>query len=310
MQFSHFDLNLLRSLDALLAERNVTRASERLFVTQQAMSGALRRLREHFENELLVRVGRQMELTPLARSLALPVRDALLKVESALNTQPSFDPRTAKGTVRVAMSDYTSLVLLPRLMRVLAAEAPNIIVRVEAYSDLSFRRLDSGDLDFCVAVSDRSLYSDYLPSGEIRAQGLFHDDFVCVVDRLHPAAKKMSLKTYRSAQHNVVQFGRGIRTLVERGWEQTGFHAHIAATAPSFATLIFMLPGTRLVATAQRRLAKALASPLRLRVLECPIALEPLREDLTWHARNDEDPTHIYLRGAFRKASERLDTKH
>ncbi len=94
MQFSHFDLNLLRSLDALLAERNVTRASERLFVTQQAMSGALRRLREHFENELLVRVGRQMELTPLARSLALPVRDALLKVETAVNTQPSFDPRT------------------------------------------------------------------------------------------------------------------------------------------------------------------------------------------------------------------------
>jgi len=86
MQLSHFDLNLLRSLDALLAERNVTRASERLFVTQQAMSGALRRLREHFENELLVRVGRQMELTPLARSLAHPVREALLKVESALNT--------------------------------------------------------------------------------------------------------------------------------------------------------------------------------------------------------------------------------
>jgi|SRR5882724_2574913 len=309
MQFSHFDLNLLRSLDALLTERNVTRASERLFVTQQAMSGALRRLREHFENELLVRVGREMELTPLARSLMLPVREALLKVEAALNTQPNFDPGTAKGTVRVAMSDYASLVLLPRLMQILAAEAPNFTVRVEAYSDLSFRRLDSGDLDFCVTVSDRSLYSDYLPSGEIRAEGLFHDDFVCVVDRHHPAGTKMSLNTYRSAQHNVVRFGRGIRTLVERGWEQVGFDAHIAATAPSFATLIFMLPGTQLVATAQRRLAKALATPLRLRVLACPIALEPLREDLMWHARNDEDPTHIYLRGAFRKASERLDTK-
>src|SRR5882724_11432730 len=176
MQFSHFDLNLLRSLDALLAERNVTRASERLFVTQQAMSGALRRLRGHFENELLVRVGRQMELTPLARSLAHPVREALLKVETALNTQPSFDPGTAKGTVRVAMSDYASLVLLPRLMQILAAEAPKLTVQVEAYNDLSFPRLDSGDLDFCVTVSERSLYSDNFPNGEIRAQGLFHDD--------------------------------------------------------------------------------------------------------------------------------------
>jgi LysR family nod box-dependent transcriptional activator len=310
MQFSHFDLNLLRSLDALLAERNVTRASERLFVTQQAMSGALRRLREHFENELLVRVGRRMELTPLARSLALPVRETLLKAETALNTRPSFDPGTAKGTVRVAMSDYTSLVLLPRLMQILAAEAPNFTVRVEAYSDLSFRRLDSGDLDFCVTVSDRNLYRDYFPSDEMRAEALFHDDFVCVVDRRHPAATKMSLKTYRSALHNVVRFGPGIRTLVERGWEQIGFDAHIAATAPSFATLIYMLPGTQLVATAQRRLANALAAPLRLRVVKCPIALESLREDLMWHARNEEDPSHIYLRGAFRKATETLDMAH
>jgi LysR family nod box-dependent transcriptional activator len=309
MQFSHFDLNLLRSLDALLAERNVTRASERLFVTQQAMSGALRRLREHFENELLVRIGRQMELTPLARSLALPVREALLKAETAFNTRPSFDPATAKGAVRVSMSDYTSLVLLPRFMQILAAEAPNFVVRVEAYSDLSFRRLDSGDLDFCITVSDRSLYRDYFPSDDIRAEALFHDDFVCVVDRRHPSAAQMSLKTYRSAQHNVVRFGSGIRTVVERGWERIGFDAHIAATVPSFATLIYMLPGTQLVATAQRRLAKVLAARLRLRVLKCPIALESLREDLMWHARNDADPAHVYLRGAFRKAAERLDAK-
>jgi DNA-binding transcriptional LysR family regulator len=309
MQFSHFDLNLLRSLDALLVERNVTRASERLFVTQQAMSGALRRLREHFENELLVRVGRQMELTPLARSLALPVREALLKAEAAFNTQPSFDPETAKGAVRVAMSDYTSLVLLPRFMQILAAEAPNFTVRLEAYSDLSFRRLDSGDLDFCITVSDRNLYRDYFPSEEIRTEVLFHDDFVCVVDRRHPSAARMSLKAYRSAQHNVVRFGSGIRTLVERGWEQIGFDAHIAATVPSFATQIYMLPGTQLVATAQRRLAKVLAARLGLSVLKCPIALESLREDLMWHSRNDADPTHLYLRGAFRKAAERLDAK-
>jgi LysR family transcriptional regulator, nod-box dependent transcriptional activator len=250
-----------------------------------------------------------MELTPLARSLALPVREALLKAETAFNTQPSFDPATTKGAVRVAMSDYTSLVLLPRFMQILAAEAPNLTVRLEAYSDLSFRRLDSGDLDFCITVSDRKLYPDYFPSDEIRTEALFHDDFVCVVDRRHPSAAKMSLKAYRSAQHNVVRFGSGIRTLVERGWEQIGFDAHIAATVPSFATLIYMLPGTQLVATAQRRLANVLAARLQLRVLKCPIALESLREDLMWHSRNDAELAHIYLRDAFRKAAERLDAK-
>jgi len=119
-------------------------------------------------------------------------------------------------------------------MQILAAEAPNFTVRIEAYSELSFRRLDSGRSRFlCHPYSDRNLYRDYFPSDEIRAEALFHDDFVCVVDRPHPAATKMSLKTYRSAQHNVVRFGPGIRTLVERGWEQIGFDAHIAATVPS-----------------------------------------------------------------------------
>lgn len=309
-QFSHFDLNLLRALDALLAERNVTRAAERLFITQQAMSGALRRLRDYFDDELLVRVGRHFEVTPLAHSLVIPVREALLRVEAALATQPSFDPACATRTVRLAISDYASLVLLPRLMSLLAVEAPNVTMRVETLSSSSFRRLEHGDLDFCVTVPHWGLYNDYGPSGDIQTEELFDDDFVCVVDRRHHPAPTMTLEAYRAAKHNVVRFGNGIETLVEHSWRQAQFEANIAATAPSFSALMFMVPGTPLVATAQRRLASTLAPSLRLKVLECPVPVPLLNEHMMWHSRNDSDPAHCYLRETFRKLAEKLDSYH
>lgn len=310
LQLTHFDLNLLRALDALLAERNVTRAAERLFVTQQAMSGALRRLRDFFDDELLVRVGRHFEPTPLARSLMVPVRDALLKVEAALLTQPDFDPASARRNLRIAMSDYASLVLLPRLIGLLANEAPHVRVRVETINDTSFRRLDHGDLDFCVTVDEWGLYHDSGPSADVRSELLFEDDFVCVVDRRHHPAKTMTIDAYRAARHNVVGFGRGIETLVERAWKAAGFVPEVAATAPSFSTLIFMVPGTPLVATAQRRLVQTLAGSSRLHMLECPMPIGLLHEHMMWHARNQADPAHVYFRSIFRKASQKLGSSH
>lgn len=310
MQLGHFDLNLLRALDALLAECNVTRAAERLFVTQQAMSGALRRLRDAFDDELLVRVGRHFELTPLGRSLLVPVRDALLKVEAALMTQPGFDPATARRNLRIAMSDYASLVLLPRLVALLSAEAPHVGVRVEAINDTSFGRLEHGDLDFCVTVSEWDLYHDSGPGPDVRTELLFEDDFVCVVDRRHHPAETMTIDAYRAAQHNVVGFGRGIETLVERSWKAAGFAPWVNATAPSFSTLVFMVPGTPLVATAQRRLVRTLVQSPRLRVLECPMPIASLHEHMMWHARNEADPAHVYFRSIFRKAVQKLDSNH
>ena len=308
MQFNHFDLNLLRTLDVLLSERNVTRTAERLFVTQQATSGALRRLRDFFDDQLLVRVGRHFELTPLARSLVVPVREALLRVEAALGTQPGFEPSQSTRTIRLAMSDYASLVVLPRLMSLLAAEAPKVTMRVETLSSASFKRLEQGDVDLCITVPHWGLYHDYGPSAEILTEALFDDDFICVVDRRHHPATEMTLPAYRAARHNVVRFGNGIETLVEHGWRQSNFEATIAATAPSFSALMFMVPGTPLVATAQRRLAKTLAPSLRLKTLECPVAIPRLEEHIMWHRRNHDDPAHLYLRDAFRRLVKKLDS--
>ena len=308
MQISRFDLNLLRSLDALLAHQNVTRAAEQQFVTQQAMSGALHRLREHFEDELLTRVGRRFELTPLAKSLARPVREALLASQAALDTRPSFNPATARRTCRIAMSDYASLVLLPRFLRRLAAEAPNISCHVEQLAEEGFDRVESGDLDFCLAADDWRLYANYRPSASIQSRSLFHDDFVCVTDVHHPTVgDELSLEAFKALPHNLVRFGRGITTIIEQAWVTAGLELNVAATSPSFSGLLFMLPGTSLVATAQRRLALALAPSLGLRVFKSPIAIPPLQENMTWHGRNAQDPGHAFLRRVLTEAAADLD---
>src|SRR5260370_7621762 len=126
MNLKSFDLNLLRSLDALLSERSVTRAADRVCVSQPTMSGSLQRLREYFEDQLLIRVGREMELTPLARSMAASVRDLLQSIQSTLDIKPSFAPATARRTFSTSMSDYAATTLLPPPLARLATYGPPI----------------------------------------------------------------------------------------------------------------------------------------------------------------------------------------
>lgn len=308
MDLSRFDLNLLKALDVLLEERNVTRAAERLFITQQAASGALQRLRRHFDDDLLSPIGRRLEPTPLAVSLTIPVREALLAAKAALDTRPSFDPQTAKGNCRIAMTDYSLLVVMPQFLRRLSAEAPRMRCIIEPLSKNSFDRLDMGDLDFCLAAHDVRLYGSHRPGKFIHSQPMFEDDFVCVVDpRNIDISKGMPLSLYRRLRHNSVAFGDGMSSIVEKAWSASKVEYDVAITASSFSSLIFMLPGTPLVATAQRRLANTLVPRLSLAIVECPLKLPKLYESLMWHERIEQDPVHAYLRRTMEAAVGDLD---
>jgi LysR family nod box-dependent transcriptional activator len=307
MQFGNFDLNLLRTLDALLVEKSVTRAAERLCISQPAMSGALQRLRDYFKDQLLIRMGRDMELTPLAESLASPVRAALLQIQATLATRPNFDPSVARRQFHVAMSDYASLVLMPPVLRRLAAEAPYMTCHVEMLTDASFSRVETGDLDFFATVENWHLFRRDGMALELKMRRLFADDFVCVVDSSHPTiGERLTIEQYRTLPHISVRFGHRLITLVEQAWKLAELDINVAATGPSFSALLFMLRGTNMIATVQRRFAATLAATLPLRVLECPFPVEPLQEILMWHARSEFDPGHQYLRQVFLEAAKAL----
>lgn len=310
MSKPHFDLNLLRALDALLTERNVTRAAVRQFVTQQAMSGTLAKLRAHFGDELLIRIGRRFELTPLGRSLVDPVREALLHAEAALATQPFFDPSSARRVMHIAMSDYASLVILPRFLQRLQRTAPFITCHFHRLDQHSLAAIIAGELDMCITAGDWTLYPEFRRAADVRTQRMFHDEFVCAVDKNHADVRKaMSLDLYSRLPHVATRLGPGIQTVVEQGWAAAQLPLTIAATAPNFSSVLFMLPGTQLVGTVQRRLCDVLAPSLGLATYECPIPIKPLEEVLIWHGRQDTAPGHKYVRDAFLTVARDLESR-
>ncbi|MEG3179072.1 LysR family transcriptional regulator [Sphingomonas sp. LT1P40] len=305
-----FDLNLLRALDMLLRHRNVTRAAETLFVTQQAMSGSLRRLRDHFDDPLLVRVGRSLELSPLARSLEGPVREAILRADAAISTRPHFDPATARMSVRIAMSDYATFVILPRLLRLLTRRAPHIVCHFEALNRHSLEAIELGEIDLCITAGNWALYPTYTPIPDIRVQPLFHEGFICAVDGAkRDPGELLTTAQYVRMRHNTAVFGQGIETVVETAWRTHRLPINVVASAPNFSSLLYMLPGTELIATVQRRLAHALAPSLGLKLLECPIEIEPLEETLIWHDRTTNDPGHSFLRDQLIEIAQRIDAE-
>ena len=179
---------------------------------------------------------------------------------------------------------------------------------VEPLTSESFDRVEMGDLDFCMTANDWRLYGHKRFGRQIRTEPMFRDDFVCVVDaKFVEVDVAMTLDSYRTHRHNSVVFGNGIATIVERAWAASVFEIEVAVTVPTFSALILMLPGTSLVATAQRKLAVSLAPALGLAIAECPLPIPLLDENIFWHERNETDPRHLFLRDMLRRTAADVD---
>src|SRR3954465_6759103 len=207
MQLNRFDLNLLIALDALLREKNVTRAAERVFVSQPAMSAALHKLREYFNDPLLVRVGREMELTPRGESLVESVREALLRIQMMLGTQPTFDPKTARRDFTVIMSEEAVPGVLPPLLHTLSHQAPELDLHIEMISPTALSRLECGEADLCLCLESLHMFDLRAYPENIRSTPLRPVKWVCAVSQDHPVVRgtTLTLEQYIGLKH---LFGR------------------------------------------------------------------------------------------------------
>jgi DNA-binding transcriptional LysR family regulator len=288
---AHVDLNLLVALDVLLAERSVTRAAERLSLSQPAVSGTLARLRVLFGDELLLRTGRAMRPTPFAETLEAPLREALARVEDTVFARPGFDPAEAERSFTVLATDYIALVLLRPLLEALTLEAPNVRVRVQAtgLGALSARLL-RGEIDLAL-----------LPENLTRATGLpsatlFEDRFVGAVWREHPEIGAR-IDTEDLARLPYLTYRQGdVRSNADAHLEALGIGRAADTTIESFLLGAFMLRGTRSVTFLQERLVRELAGAAAIRAVEPPVPLPPLVEAMCWHPRAANDPAHRWLR--------------
>lgn len=297
MQLNRFDLNLLIALDVLLREKNVTRAAERVHLSQPAMSAALHKLREYFDDPLLIRVGREMELTPRGLSLMEPVREALLKIQATLGTQPSFTPGTAQREFTVIVSEEAVPGFLPAILRRVAAEAPGIRCRIELISQTALTRLEYGEADLCLCLDHLRLYDvrEYPPS--LRIVRLRPVRWICAVDRNHPTiGDTMSAEQYRALPH---VFGRpsgyaaSADELVRRLFN---IDLAVHLTVPSLLHLPYVLEGTSYVATLPERVAQMAAAGANIKTFPFPFPVPEQHEILLWHKRHEPDPAHAWLR--------------
>ena len=303
MRFNRLDLNLLVALDALLDERKITRAAERLSLSQSAISGMLARLREYFDDELLVPVGRTLELTPLAQALVDPVRDVLLQIQSVVSINPAFDPATAQRHFKIVTSDYVIRVLLGKVIPMLEQKAPNITLEFMPQVEDSAEKLRRGEYDFLI------IPEPFLASEQPRA-ALFEDSYVCVVWSENTlVGDSINLEQYGELGHVAVLLGwPRAPTFESRYLEAKGVRRRIQVQTSDFGSVVPVLMGSQLVATMHRRLARELALRAPLRLVEPPIEIPTVRECLQWHEYRDTDPCHTWLRERLIEAASALDS--
>lgn len=298
MRFNRLDLNLLVYLDALIVEKSVTRAAERVFLGQSAMSSALGRLREHFQDQLLVQVGRSMVLTPLAEGLAKPVRNILLQAHAVSAARPGFEPASSEQQLNMVLSDYVASVFLPALVHRIAAEAPKMRFDFRTLGLRYQDEFEAGEVDMLLVP--RILLASGHPS-----EDLFEDSFSCVVwSGNKRIGSTLSEPAYLAAGHVGIEWGAGrMRSIDEDALRLADRLRRIEIIVPFFSLAAPLVVGTQRIATVQTRLAHLMARSWPIRVLPCPIELPHIVESIQWHKYADLDPAVAWFRGVLRSVA-------
>ena len=288
------DLNLLVALEVLLRKESVIEAAREIGLSQSAMSHALGRLRELFEDELLVRSGRQMVPTVRAEELREPLREALRALEAVVTPKRAFDPATAKMKIVLATNDYAQFVLLPPLIEKLQERAPGMDLRVrELGSAAPTERLATGEVDLALTLG----LPEHVPESLYR-RDLFQLDLVSVVRADHPrVGDVLDLETFTSLSHILVSPKGDDVGVVDFTLERLGKKRRVAVVVPHFMVAPHLVATTDMVLTTARSVVESFAQFLPIRLMEPPMELERGTISMVWHPRSHRDRAHRWLRG-------------
>ncbi|HEV2613590.1 MAG TPA: LysR family transcriptional regulator [Gammaproteobacteria bacterium] len=291
---SSVNFNLLKALDSLLSEQHVSKAGERVGITQSAMSIALGQLRIIYKDELLVRGAQgRMELTEFAKNLSVPVREAIRHIETVFVAHKPFEPSTSNRTFHIGMSDYIAFVILPRLMRRLARLAPDIKIVQHAVNHMDgLKTIEDHGLD--VVMGDFKSVPQSL-----KTISLFTDKGVIVADKKHPAFHRGALTTKMLTEYPqvfVALESQPEENFIAEMLKKMGHSIKISLITPHTLIALQTLPGTTLMTNTVERLAKPFLEPLGLAMHETPYKLRHYHAQLYWHARNQNDQGHKWLR--------------
>jgi len=302
MNLRNFDLNLLIVFDAIMSERSLTRAAQRLALTQPAVSNALRRLRESLGDELLLRKGRALE--PSARALELwpVVRATLQTLRTSLQPQ-TFDPAVATTTFVLTMADATAAELMPGLIGRVSASAPGVSLRVVPLTTRDPRRMleeDHAHLaigHFPAVLTDLTAKAQSGESVAYRHQRLFTGDYVCVMRQGHPlAGQELTLDRFCAARHMLVSFSGRAYGFVDAALAALQRSRHVVLTVNQFFTAGTVVINSDLLTVLPRHFVRVTGFSHLLVLRELPFAVDPIQVDAVWHLRQDTSSAQAWLR--------------
>ncbi|GEN24482.1 LysR family transcriptional regulator [Halomonas cupida] len=298
----NFDLNLLIAFDAMMRERSVTRAAERLKIRQPAMSHNLSLLRTLFQDELFVRVGTVMQPTMRAQLLAEPVEQALGMMQAVIHATSEFDPMTDQRIFRMGFSSEVELLLMPELASRLRQRAPGVRLHGRPVQQRDvYRMLDDRILNLAIGCFDSQ-------AQRYRQQPLFEQSLSCV---FHPdmmaLGESISLEEYLSLPHSVVSLSESLHGCLEAALDAVGGKLNVVATSSEFLGVLGMAASAPLIATLPTRMARRYGEAFGLRVVPVPMTLTVPDVSLIWTAQEDNHPASQWLRSEIADILGRMD---
>ncbi|ORM79855.1 LysR family transcriptional regulator [Pantoea deleyi] len=296
-----YDLNLLPVLLVMMEERNVTRAAERLGITQPALSNALNRLRDTLNDPLFIRERYGMRPTPKAEQLAQVVSVALSSIDNVILGQQDFDPLQATRLFTLAPNSYVEFIMMPAIVARLRVCAPGIRLRLTPFgNDVTETGVISGNTDMVLGrIVD--------PPDNLVVQHLMNEGLACVVRADHPlVGDTLSADLYEQLRHvNVLPPGR-MRAGLYQALEQRGLRRQVAVSVTHFLAVPEMIAVTDYCATLPRLICQHLSRDTRLRIVPAPVDLGTFPVEMGWHARYREDPAHRWFRSLMVETAQAL----
>lgn len=299
MNFRHLDLNLLRVFDAVMAERNLTRAAERLSMTQPAVSHALKRLKEAMGEELFQRQAFGVKPSSRAESLWPEVQAALARLRAAFDLD-TFDPKASELTVHLAMADATATMILPSLMAQFERQEVLANVRVLPLTTRDPRALlEQGEIDCALGYFPNAVAALVSQAGmaPIRHHRLYESEYVCVMRRDHPLAQTpLTLDAYCAARHLLVSFSGRAHGFVDEVLAGMNRSRRIVLTVNQFFTAGRVVAGSDLLTVLPSSFVEATGYKQDLVERPLPVPLARVHVEMLWHLRNDEHPGQRWMR--------------
>lgn len=288
-ELRNFDLNLLLTLHVLLEERSVTRAAERLNLSQSAISHSLTRLRDALKDPLFVRGRHAMTPTSKAEILAEPLRQFLAQAHRLI-VPPVFDVARFSGVLRIAATDYAAFVILPELIRNITHSAPNVTVEVHPWSNETPRQLEVGTIDIALGGQD--------PFPDLRWDALFRDRLVFAVDARHPLARKRAVTVNEivAFPHAVITVVASRMVVIDKELIRLGFSRQQKLKIPYFLSAPAIILGTELILTIPEVGARIVQQSAAIKLLEIPIPVPAYEYKMFWGIKNDDSLFHRWVR--------------